>query len=428
MTAVHCTILLRDIDREEGVRGLDAYCARRGYERVASPSLSEPHVMRAFVQAQGRWMACTLEELREPESLAGSLSRRLGCLALASWHWEDESATRLALFEKGVKVGDLELPRDARRCDARRVAVPLGALSRLVGDGSRQEGLELRIPVKASFVFVAHEEAVSAFQRAFGIEELVLDTDRVADVLLYRPKADSALGKRLRAAEDARGAELRAGYDARVFAVGWLAFAAKPTAALLSAVAQPIADAFDALGVLDARVVGASRTSTPTSRDWKRFASMLAKGELVELRNAVATQCFVYADGAFSMSFSVRGHKDRARRLDLAGRFDQVIDRAAEVRGCFGALVTAQQRALVLEQRALAYEYLRGKSERALRPVRTEARAPGWRTMVPKGLGTPPFGFTARQTGAGLLVASEVDEPWALPAEASDRLEAWLFD
>jgi len=103
MTAVSSTVLLRDIERADGIRALDGYCARRGYERVANPSLSEPHVMRASVQTQGRWTACVLEQLDEPESLARPLSKALGCLALASWYWEDESVTCLTLFERAGK-------------------------------------------------------------------------------------------------------------------------------------------------------------------------------------------------------------------------------------------------------------------------------------------------------------------------------------
>lgn len=429
MSGALCSVLLRDVERVAALRGLDAFFARKGYERVDAPARGEAHLLRALVRSEGRWTTCILEELEAPESLAKPLSKTLGCVALASWYWDGESVTRLVLFEGGTKRGELELPRDARPADGGKVALPLGKLSRLVGDGARADGLELRIRVEEQgFVFVRQEEASNAFRRAFGVEifpEADLDEE---DAVVYRPTPGSAIAKRHQAEEAAILGERREAYDARVHAVGWLGFAVTTKlGSLLEDFAAPLAVALDAYGVLEARVVSPATAGTVVERDWRRLADALARSELVELKSKVANLSIVHAADALLLSFSVRGHKDPTRRRAMAATLAAILDRAVETDGCFGALLAAQKDPLSLAQRALAFEYLRGTSERALRPVRTAARAPGWRTLAPNATGTPPSGFTARATKSGLLVASDVDDPWALEPDASDRLAGWLF-
>lgn len=84
VTSSLSSVLLRDVDLAAAIRGLDQYCGRRGYGRVPVSSPSGAHVLRASVQTCGRWTACALEDVHEPESLARPLSKAIGCLALVS--------------------------------------------------------------------------------------------------------------------------------------------------------------------------------------------------------------------------------------------------------------------------------------------------------------------------------------------------------
>jgi len=233
------TVHLRGASRAAVVEAIDARMRRRGFERILAPSPREPVVVRVRVLEQGAWVSVTFAKAQTAHDEAPVLSATVHGIALLADYWEDESVTTLILYDRGSKLGEVSLPRDARPVSRGKVAVPLGPLSRLVGDGAREDGLEIRIALAhgedddGSTAYISAATAARAFHRAFGIDELHVDPDDEDDddelrTLAYRPRPGSAAGKRLRAQEDARRAALRAAHDARVYLAGWLAFDVTP--------------------------------------------------------------------------------------------------------------------------------------------------------------------------------------------------------
>lgn len=449
MSESFVTIHVRDTTRAKVARAIDARMAKRGYERVVEPSGKEPNVVRVALVAQGRWMSMTVEELDSPDVWAKVLSKASGGYALGVIHWDGESTTSLVLFEGGKKVGELGLPSDARRIDRRKIAVPLGKLSRLVGDGSRQDGLELRVPVEndleEDFVYVSLSDASYAFRRAFGLESLGLEieVEDEDDVLTYRSKH----AEEEEAAEnDLALARWRAAYDARVYAIGWIAFEHEPKTLpeLLERTARRLADTFtphlgtdtlEGWSVDPAKSFASTKISPPDSdHAWHQYAELLARGVMIDLHRphrVLASVCIAQHDGALAISWSMRGLRDERRRREIASVMDDVVCTSAADGRCFGALLTAQKAPLVLEQRALAYEYLRGRSGAALRPtwLRAHARAPGFRVLVPRAsesVGKPPNGFTVRKVESGRLISSNAADPWSVTPTELDSLEEYL--
>jgi hypothetical protein len=169
---------------------------------------------------------------------------------------------------------------------------------------------------------------------------------------------------------------------------------------------------------------------------WKLYARALREGALVDLGRrdtpVLAAIWLVPRDGALIVGWCMRGLRDRTKRSALATAMDAVVaSGTADVR-CFGALLTSQGSPMSLERQVLAYEYLRGTSELALRPAthRAHARAPGWRVLVPRNAlpfdRQAPTGVTARATKAGLLLEADATDAHEMTPEAMDALETHL--
>lgn len=449
MTDSFVTIHVRDAARAKVTRAIDARMAHQGYERVLGPSGDQVGIVRVALVVQGRWTSVAGVEQSEADDWAKALSKASGGFALQAFHWDGESTTSLVLFDGGKKVGELGLPSDARRIERRKIAVPLGKLSRLVGDGTRKDGLELHVPVENDleddFVYVSLSDANRAFRRAFGIESLVLDIEDEDEArsLTYRSKR--AAEEEAEESERVR-AMWRTAYDARVYAVGWVAFEYEPKALpeLLDRTARRLthtftphlgADVLEGWSVDPERSFARAKISAPDrAHAWREYASLLRRGVMVDLQRpdrVLASVCVAQHDGALAISWSTRGLRDERLRREISSVMDDVVCTSAADRRCFGALLTAQRGPLVLEQRALAYEYLRSRSGAALRPswLRAHPRAPGFRVLVPRAseeLGEPPSGFTVRDVASGRLISSNATDPWSVAPTALDSLEVHL--
>lgn len=437
---------------------------RRGLELVRAPSRSEPMLVQVRLVERGPWVSLAVEQLEAPESWARFLAQELGVQALGAWFWDGEGQVALSLFEGDAAQVNLSLPADARRTADGRVAIALGAFSRLVG-GARAATSKLDILVRdegASFdaaercVYLSAEAAERALCRAFGIDELFvdpLDEDQGDEPLYFRPRPTSAIAKRARAAKEAERAALRADHDGRVYTIGWLAFdaAARDIATLVDNTARPLVELL--APHLGTRVLQARSVEPPTDvrpapieralpapadgeTAWKLYARALREGALVDLGRrdtpVLAAIWLVPRDGALIVGWCMRGLRDRTKRSALATAMDAVVaSGTADVR-CFGALLTSQGSPMSLERQVLAYEYLRGTSELALRPAthRAHARAPGWRVLVPRNAlpfdRQAPTGVTARATKAGLLLEADATDAHEMTPEAMDALETHL--
>jgi hypothetical protein len=432
------TVHVRDVKRARLVKTIDALMDARDFERVdPEDAAAEPELVRIQLESTGRWIALAVEDDDQPATWAEALSKALATTALAAWHWDDESVTSVTLFEKGEEIGGVSLPTDARKVAPEKLTVALGKLSRLVGDGSHEDGLELRFatsPREDDLVYVDLADAERVFRKAFGIGPLIVDAEDEGPSLVYRER-----GAAERERTYARAARLEA-HHARVYAAGWAAFEAKPTelARLVDAFAKPLADTFAPYvgpQSLDARTVDPAKgyreetLPPPDDAAWKQYVSLLSKGSMIELRpkRLLSSLCLVFHDGALAITWSIRALKDEAKRRALADMMDDLVRRAAADERCFGAVVLAQASALVLEQRAFAWEYLHDASAHALQTSwqRTHARAPGWRLVVPTNTklpAKPPARFTKR----GRLLASSESDPWAVGPADIDAIEAYL--
>ncbi len=437
--------------------------SRRGLELVASPSRSEPHLVRVRLAEQGSWVSLAIEDLETPDAWARTLARALRVPVLGAWFWDGEARLSLTLFEGDAAPAVLALPDHARRAADGRVAIALGDLSRLVATASPKEtGLEVLVrSEEASFdedgrcVYLPEEDAESAVSRAFRIGALFLDPleedavdDGAGDQLLhFRPKPTSAIAKRARAEREAEVRARRADHDGRLYTIGWLAFAAAPedVASLLARAASPIVETLTPhLGprVLSAHgvVPGKSEKLLPApgdgARAWKRYAEALREGVLVALGQndapVLASVWIVFREGALVVGWCLRGLKDPSKRAEIAARMDGVLSSSTDDPRCFGALLTCQQSAMSLARQVLAYEYLRSTSVAALRADthRARARAPGWRVLVPRAAapleGEPPPGVGVRITSAGIVLEAGGESPHAMTPDEMDALERYL--
>lgn len=431
--------------------------ARRGLEPVRSPSSREPLIVRARVVEQQGWISLSVEDLDAPDACARFLARVFDAPALGAWFWDGESRLVLTLFEGRAPAARLSLPESARRSADGRVAVPLGKLSRLVpGVKPKKTGLDVLVRAEeASFdakgrCEYAPEEVAHALGRAFGIGDLFidpLDEDAGDEVLHFRPEPTSDVAKRARAEREAEDDARRADHEGRLYTVGWLAFDVAPRdiAAVLAKTARPVVEALAAhLGsrALTARAIVPRERDTPlpapTEREaaWKTYARALREGAFVDLRHegapVLAAAWLVLRGRALVVGWCMRGLKDPAKRAALAASMNDALAISAEDARCFGALIACQKRPMSLEQQALAYEYLRGRSALAIRPDahRARARAPGWRVLVPSGApalrGSAPSGFSARVAKAGTVIEASASDPHELAPGAIDALEKYL--
>jgi hypothetical protein len=458
MSHVQAAVHVRDAERARVALAIERRFGKRGFERVDKPALGEPMLVRVAVIARGRWVSVAVEELKDPDGWAEHLARETGGQALGAWFWDGEARLRLVLFEGAKKVGELSVPTDARRAGDGRIRIPLGGLSRLVGTKQTKDtGLKLHLAGSddafgedGSVVYVEGDLSQRAFCRAFAIAELFpdpLDDDGEEPLLHFRPRASSRAGKQLRKESQAELDRRRADHEGRGFAVGWLAFKADARAAgrALRTHARPLVEAIDAsLGAqpLAAFAVVPQRRDAPLpppsqgDRAWRAYAAALAEGAMIELtwrdRPPIAAVWAIHKDGALVVGWSVRGRKEPRDRAPVVRAMDEAFARSCDDEACFGAVVTAQRVGTSLSQQALAFEYHRARSVVAIRPAwhRTHARAPGWRTLVPRAAEpppkSPPKGFKATKAKAGLAVRSAAADPHVTTPESIDALEAWL--
>lgn len=431
--------------------------AKRGLERVDAPSAHEPMLTRARI-AEGRgWVSLAIEELDSPNATAKALARALGVPVVGAWFWDGEATLVVTLFDGKAMVGELSLPKDARRAPDGRVAVPLGRLSRLVASKTpKNEGLELLVRADhASFdedgacEYLPEEVSHRTVERAFGIPALFLDPldeEAPEEVLSFRPKASSAQAKRFAAERAAEAAERRADYDGRIFGVGWLAFevGTSEIAHVVDATARVVVDALAPhLGkhALEARAVVPTKSErvlpAPAEKGaWESYVAAIREGAMIDLSRrgapVIATAWLVLREGALLVGWCMRGLKDQAKREELARGMATVFDASSNDGRCFGAVVARQRSSLSLQQQVLAYEYLRGFDRTALQPSthRNRARAPGWRVLVPRGAPPlakkPPAGVSSRKTKAGTVLATNAADPHAVAPSVMDAMESYL--
>lgn len=456
MTAVLASIHVRRTPVAAVVAALTRVMKRRGYEIVAEPTGAEPSLLRARVVSRASWVSLAIEEQEDPVPMARALAKDLDAATLASFFWEGEARWTLTSFEGTRRSGVVSLPEAARRAEDGRVALALGPLSRLVGDGRAESGLEVRFASEgASFdragaaVYVPADDVARALGRTLGLPELLvdpLDEDGEGAPLAFRPTATSKVGRRERAEREEAARARREDHEGRVHSVGWLAFDAEPRRfgprleTTFVAVASALAER------LGGRPL-AARAVEPTTLTERALPGLAERGALrayakalegvaaIELstRAPLAAVWATFGDGALSVGWSMRGLAAEPARAALARALDSVLDAATGDPRCLGALVACQRTPLSLARRALAYEYLSGHSELALRPhlLRGRVRAPGYRVLVPAPASdvtsaAPPPRFRLERRPAGLLVLHDAADPHEVPPADVDALEAWL--
>lgn len=454
MSTTAVSLHVRGVDRAALVAEVERGLRRRGLEPVRSPSPTEPHLVRVRLVAQGAWRSLAIEGLDEPDAWARALARALAAPTLGAWSWDGEGRIALALFEATTRRGRLALPEDARRAPDGRVAIPLGGLSRLVGGGGKKTRLEVLVRAEATFdeegrcVHVPIEDAERALGRALGLAQLFLDPlaeDDPAELLFFRPAADSALAREEREARRAAEEERRADHEGRIFTVGWLAFSApdRALAPLVTSTAGAVLAALQPpLGgrVLLARsVIPAARAEaslpppTDGARAFAAYGRALRDGAVVALDHRetplVASAWLARRAGALVVGWCLRGLRDPAKRAAATAAQEAIFDAAVADERCFGALLASQRSPMSVERQALAFEYLHGTSALALRHEahRTRARAPGWRVLVPGAVVAPaPPGTVARAARAGLVIAALAPDPLELAPATADAIAAAL--
>ena len=451
------SIHARGVARSAVVAVVEKAMAKRGLERMDAPSGHEPMLTRARIVEGRGWVSIAIEELDSPEAWAKTLARALGAPVVGAWFWDGEATLVVTLFDGKSTVGELSLPKDARRAPDGRVAVPLGRLSRLVASKTpKRDGLELLVRADdASFdddgrcEYLPEEVSHRTIERAFGIPALFLDPldeDAPEEGVSFRPKASSAQAKRFEAERAAEAAERRADYDGRIYGVGWLAFEMTPTeiADVVDATARVVVDALSPhLGkhALEARAIVPTKSErmlpAPSEKSaWKKYVAAIHDGAMIDLSRrgapVIATAWLVLRDGALLVGWCMRGSKDHAKREQLARVMAAVFDASANDERCFGAVLACQRPPLSLQQQVLAYEYLRGFDRVALQPSthRGRARAPGWRVLVPKRAPRlakePPAGIVSRKAKAGTVLEANAADPHAVESSVMDAMEAYL--
>jgi hypothetical protein len=445
------------VDQDDLVEAISKRYAKLGLELATGANHRELNLARVRIVRSKRWFSVAIEDLDEPDAWTEYLSKTLDTSVLGTWFWDGEDSLRLLLCTEGGTRGELTLPRGASKDPDGKARVALGAFSRLVPNAKEGAALDLRFDAETHFdrklgcIFIEAEPSQRALCRAFGLTELfpdpyAEDTDDPALELrlIFRPKAGSKLRKKQDQAAAAQVKERRADHDGRIYAVGSMVLGtdARSMPKQLLAVARPLIKAFaphlthvEATRVdAEGRSSGALPPPAAGDRAWTAYAQALRAGLRVDItrKAPVVASVWLALDGdLLTVGWCFRALKEESGRNEVAQSVEAALLTAAQSGRCVNAIVTSQTSPMTLGQRALAYEYLRGRSVVALRPEwqRDHVRSPGWRVLLPKTTSAPaqlPTGFSSLPTKSGVLVRASASNPYAVTAAALDALEKWL--
>jgi hypothetical protein len=444
----------KDADRKTSVRALCNYFAKAGYTRVEDPR-NETGVESVYIVSQGPWQTIVLREYDAPSSLAKSLSRTLKKEVL--WlHWtEDESNVQAVFYQDGSKRGELNLPQDAKLEGRQKIRVPLRALSSLVPGASGQ--VEIRIPVEEGeayevepgHIYIGEGTVTRLLRRAFGFQEVFFAPEEIADRVDAPSRIELHFVSRAAQRAEARASNqtLRAACDARTYTVGWFAFqaSARTVAPLLERTARVLLLDVFAPWLEHMPVFATQRQGNgvipmlawPDAQEvWDMCIAktLRTEGAAINLQTGTPVTACIWShfrENTLSVGFSFRSLENATKRHEIARKLEALFSSALEEK-CVGAIIAAQATPISMTNQALAWEYLRGRSQLALQPAwwRSHARGPGWRLFVPKAATRPsgpaPAGFTIQEATRGFVVGSTAPDPHAMQPAMADALELWL--